>query len=458
MPKVKKEKVGKASRHNPLAEQIIEEEGSQGLRKTPRVKQRKGAAADGEEAEEPLPPGVTRKVLEVAQAQKAEDDRDAPRNGGGSSCGGGGRVLADRDLDDLEGDDPVGEAASGGEDEEVCDIEVDEEGYIVTEGASEEDERALALFLPPGGATAAQKAGPTLADVILQKIHEHDARQAGADAKDAAAAGEGGEAAGLSPKVLEVYGEIGKWLKHYKSGKMPKAFKVIPSLVNWEEVLALTNPLNWSPAAMYEAVNIFASNLNPRMAQRFYNLVLLPAVRQNIAQYQKLNFHYYRAMRKALFKPAAFFKGVALPLATESCTLREATILSSVLAKASIPVMHVAAALVRLCMMTPWYGTTSVLIATLVNKKYALPVRVIESLVAHFAAFGREDAALPVVFHRALLLFVQRYKFDLGADQKRRLRELLRVHFHESIGPEVRRELQAVKPGEEPAETAMEVG
>merc|ERR1712217_80564 len=116
---------------------------------------------------------------------------------------------------------------------------------------------------------------------------------------------------------------------------------------NWEEVLSLTNPLGWSAAAMYEAVAIFASNLNPKMAQRFYNLVLLPAVRQNIAEYKKLNFHYYRALRKALFKPAAFFKGILLPLAMESCTLREALILSSVLSKASIPVMHAAASIVR---------------------------------------------------------------------------------------------------------------
>merc|ERR1712217_356432 len=230
---------------------------------------------------------------------------------------------------------------------------------------------------------------------------------------------------------------------------------------NWEEVLSLTNPLGWSAAAMYEAVAIFASNLNPKMAQRFYNLVLLPAVRQNISQYKKLNFHYYRSLRKALFKPAAFFKGIVLPLAAESCTLREAMILASVLTKASIPPMHGGAALVRLCAMTPWYGTTSILIATLVNKKYALPLRVVEVLVMHFSAFGNDSRTLPVVWHRALLLFIQRYKCDLGDDQRRRLKELLRVHFHEAISHEVRRELNAPKPGEGPAPSdsasAMEV-
>lgn len=45
------------------------------------------------------------------------------------------------------------------------------------------------------------------------------------------------------------------------------------------------------------------------MAQRFYNLVLLPRVRDDIAEYKRLNFHLYMALKKALFKPAAWFKG-----------------------------------------------------------------------------------------------------------------------------------------------------
>jgi Bystin len=31
---------------------------------------------------------------------------------------------------------------------------------------------------------------------------------------------------------------IGKMLSHYTAGKLPKAFKIIPSLSNWEEVSA----------------------------------------------------------------------------------------------------------------------------------------------------------------------------------------------------------------------------
>jgi essential nuclear protein 1 len=386
------------------------------------MKRRGQANADDDETEV-LPSDVTRKVLEVAQAQKTEDDRI--RQG----------TL---DIDDLQDDNDGIE-----DDEDICDVEVDEDGFIVTQGASEEEERALALFMP--GAASGQKAGTSLADMILNKIHEHENRSLNQPSN-----GPDEGVSIMSPKVIEVYGEIGKWMKHYKSGKIPKAFKVIPSLANWEEVLALTSPLTWSPAAMYEAVNIFASNLNPRMAQRFYNLLLLPAIRDNIAQYKKLNFHYYRSLRKALFKPAAFFKGIVIPLAQENCTLREAMILGSVMSKASIPPMHGGAVLVRLCAMTPWFGTTSILIATLVNKKYALPLQVVETLVMHFCAFGHDNRMLPVVWHRALLIFVQRYKYDLSDDQRRRLKELLSVHWHEAISSEVRRELNAPKPGQGP--------
>lgn len=59
---------------------------------------------------------------------------------------------------------------------------------------------------------------------------------------------------------------------------------------------------------------IFASILAQHMAQRFYNLVLLPRIRDDLSEYRKLNAHLYNAMRKALFKPAAFMKGVILPL------------------------------------------------------------------------------------------------------------------------------------------------
>jgi len=40
--------------------------------------------------------------------------------------------------------------------------------------------------------------------------------------------------------------------RRYSVGKIPKAFKIIPNLKNWEDVLYMTDPDSWSPHAMYQ--------------------------------------------------------------------------------------------------------------------------------------------------------------------------------------------------------------
>ena len=72
-----------------------------------------------------------------------------------------------------------------------------------------------------------------------------------------------------------------------------------------------TSNLAITPAT---GTKIFASNMNAAMAQRFYGLVLLPRVRADIQEAKRLNYHLYQALRKAIYKPAAFFKGIILPL------------------------------------------------------------------------------------------------------------------------------------------------
>ena len=40
----------------------------------------------------------------------------------------------------------------------------------------------------------------------------------------------------LDPRVVEVYRGVGQLLRRYTVGRLPKAFKIIPNLRNWEEV------------------------------------------------------------------------------------------------------------------------------------------------------------------------------------------------------------------------------
>jgi essential nuclear protein 1 len=46
-----------------------------------------------------------------------------------------------------------------------------------------------------------------------------------------------------------------------------------------------------------------------------------------------------------------------------------------------------------------------------------------------------------VLWHQALLTFVQRYKSDISSEQKEALLELIKKHTHHEITAEVRREL-----------------
>eukprot|EP00536_Pseudo-nitzschia_multiseries_P007619 jgi/Psemu1/319167/estExt_fgenesh1_pm.C_1810009 len=311
-----------------------------------------------------------------------------------------------------------------------------DQGYVnVKDGAlglSAEDE-AIVASMNSGGGTEERK---TLADLIMEKIAQKEREDQGIMEED--------QEEGLPPlpdKVVEVYTDIGKILSRYTSGKLPKAFKVIPSLSNWEQVLYLTRPDRWTPHAMYAATRIFASNLSPKLAQRFYYLVLLDAVRADVYENKKLNYHYYISLKKAVYKPAAFFKGILLPLCKEECTLREAAIVASVLQRVSIPVHHSAVAIHKLAQMKEYNGAASIFIRTLLNKKYALPVPVIGSLVRHFASFINDDRELPVLWHQALLTFCQRYKNEIQDQARESLRLVMKAHFHHKITPEIRREL-----------------
>ena len=71
---------------------------------------------------------------------------------------------------------------------------------------------------------------------------------------------------------------------------------------------------NFKNLTLEKATRVFASNMSEGLVQRFYNIYLLPRLRDDIEFYKKLNFHMMQCLKKALYKPAAFFKGILLPL------------------------------------------------------------------------------------------------------------------------------------------------
>lgn len=468
-----------ASRHHTTLEQDISTEGGRLRTKsiTGKRKSRSDEKVDGD-GDGYIDAQSSRKILAIAQDLAEEDARER-------------KVVAKAistnsafDFDSRQEDENTenGGAHFDNEDEWIPE---DEEQV---EDVDPEDMAIYSKFLPQGtefadfapslanlstggyrnedlpeddGAEGGQTT-TNLADLILQRIAEKEAMQEAAGSGQAQQFMGGGapeDAVEIPLKVVKTFTQIAQILSRYKSGPLPKPFKVLPSLPQWVDLLDITAPETWTPNAVYAATKIFISS-QPETAQHFLQVVLLDRVRADIQETRKLNVHLFDALKKALYKPAAFFKGFLFPLVSDGATLREANIISGVLARVSVPVLHSAAALLRLCEIAAEQssvnsesaGAANIFIRVLLEKKYALPYKAVDALVFHFLRFrgSKEEQALasdekklPVLWHQSLLIFVQRYKNDITEDQREALLDLILVRGHREIGPEVRRELLA---------------
>ncbi|KAI0069189.1 cell adhesion protein byn-1 [Artomyces pyxidatus] len=454
MPRAQKP-TGK-SRHDPLHVEIGEDEvlAKYGDVSKPgkRKKARHSQAGPEEDGETILDPRTSKRIFELARVQ--QDELDGPDED---------EVIEDeftrprtRDLEEADDDEPDEEFQG------FLDVDEDEHELQIDSG----DIKALDSLLPPNAGER-----KTLADLIFAKLDGagsqtaviHSSGEPLGDAPD--------PAEGLDPKVVEVYTKVGLLLHSYRSGPLPKPFKIIPSLPAWARILALTKPENWSPQACHAATRIFISNMKPPQARVFLEGVVLDLVREDIANAaqkkdnRKLNVHYYESLKRSLYKPAAFFKGIIFPLLDNGCTLKEAAIVASVLVKVKVPLLHSSAALIRLASME-YAGPNSLFIRVLLDKKHALPYKVIDAIVFHFIRLSNtyktkdrnSKETLPVLWHQSLLVFCQRYAEHLTPDQKDALLDVVRVHPHPQISPEVRRELvNSVMRGERAAQDAMDI-
>lgn len=460
-----------ARRHNPLTEEYVPSHPF----KQKSAKRKKLSKEDRDE-EHFVESKASRKILKIGQELADEDQEEA-----------NARRNAQRPLvnpafafDSRFGEDEVEEDELGEYDDDEAwgdEVEIVEEVEI-----DPNDLDTFNRFVPtndnpivwPGAEAETSGPGTNLADLILQKIAAHEAGQTAQP--EIHGPGAPDDAVEIPAKVVEVYSKIGLILSRHKSGKLPKPFKILPTISAWETLLTLTRPDSWTPNAVYAATRLFISS-TPATAQQFLTSILLPAVQDDIRDTHKLNVHLYAALKKALYKPSAFFKGIVFPmLGSGTCTQREAHIVASVVARVSVPVLHSAAALHRLCEMAAEQmssdpeaaGPVNIFIRVLLEKKYALPYKVVDALVFHFLRFRavhapipRNNSAvdamtvdsesgaggivgagkLPVIWHQCLLAFAQRYRNDITEDQREALMDLLLVRGHKAIGPEVRREL-----------------
>ncbi|RMD42998.1 hypothetical protein DV735_g2081, partial [Chaetothyriales sp. CBS 134920] len=486
-------KIAVQRRHNALEDDIVA--GSGRLRTKSITGKRKSRSEDDSSLNQYIDARSSRKILAIAQSL-AEEDAASDRAKAKAVQSNAAFDFASRFENEADEESGGREWLNGQDDEDNW---LPEETVTLDDDVDPADMATFAKFLQQGeeladfapslsklttgqavddreafgaggaGDRSGEDGGETtnLADLILQRIAEKEAREAaegGGDPDfDAFEPPEG--AVEIPVKVMETFTKVGQLLSRYKSGPVPKPFKVLPTLPQWPELLEISQPQNWSPQAVYRATKIFIS-APQATGQHFCSTVLLDAVRADIQENRKLNHHLYEALMAAFYRPAAFFKGFLFPLVQSSCTLREAQIVSSVLTKHKIPVLHSAAAILRLCEIcaeqtssinSEAAGAANILIRALLAKKYALPYKVVDALVFHFLRFrstkekregdeqalAANEAKLPVLWHQTFLIFAQTYRNEITEDQREMLLDLLLARGHKDIGPQVRRELLA---------------
>lgn len=458
-------------RHNPLLKDISSQGGnlrtvprsSSSLQKKKSSKKQRHNDEDDEEnggGEGFLDASSSRKILQLAKEQQDELEQEDEIQNKPSFA----QSFKNQQIDSEE-EEEEDEYSDFEEEEEVEEIVYDEEDAEVDPKDAELFNKYFQSNGENNNNDDDNSFQPTinLADKILAKIQEKESQQQQQQQSSPDNSNE--DAVLLPPKVILAYEKIGQILSTYTHGKLPKLFKILPSLKNWQDVLYVTNPNSWTPHATYEATKLFVSNLSSNEATVFIETILLPRFRDSIenSDDHSLNYHIYRALKKSLYKPGAFFKGFLLPLVDGYCSVREATIAASVLTKVSVPVLHSSVALTQL-LTRDFNPATTVFIRVLIEKKYALPYQTLDELVFYFMRFrnatinqdenmenmdiDQEKTAkvnngpqLPVVWHKAFLSFATRYKNDLTDDQKDFLLETVRQRFHPLIGPEIRREL-----------------
>lgn len=369
-------------RHNPLLKDISSQGGN--LRTVPRSssssssqkkksskKQRHNDEDDEENGggEGFLDASSSRKILQLAKEQQDELEQEDEIQNKPSFA----QSFKNQQIDSEE-EEEEDEYSDFEEEEEVEEIVYDEEDAEVDPKDAELFNKYFQSNGEANNNDDDNSFQPTinLADKILAKIQEKESQQQQQQQSSPDNSNE--DAVLLPPKVILAYEKIGQILSTYTHGKLPKLFKILPSLKNWQDVLYVTNPNSWTPHATYEATKLFVSNLSSNEATVFIETILLPRFRDSIenSDDHSLNYHIYRALKKSLYKPGAFFKGFLLPLVDGYCSVREATIAASVLTKVSVPVLHSSVALTQL-LTRDFNPATTVFIRVLIEKKYALP-------------------------------------------------------------------------------------
>jgi essential nuclear protein 1 len=200
MPKAPGGDARQMRRHNPLSEDYAPSNPHK--QKAPKKKSRSNPGDEDGEQQAYIDSKASRKIIALGQDLTAEEDAELealrPKNGAKSAFEFERSLRDEEDSDDEAGIPEDDEAWGDEEDEEVEEVEVDPEDLAMFNKFNPEFDPATLL-----GAQAEEGDSTNLADLILEKIAQHESSQGPGHIIRGGGAPE--DAIELPAKVVEVY-------------------------------------------------------------------------------------------------------------------------------------------------------------------------------------------------------------------------------------------------------------
>ncbi|KAI8366524.1 Bystin [Blakeslea trispora] len=226
-------------------------------------------------------------------------------------------------------------------------------------------------------------------------------------------------------KVIQTYK---KQVRFFSSQALPKVLQIIPSLANWEAILFLTCPSNWSSDAVLKMTRLFLHHVKANQTKQYFQYILVHAVQSNLRLHQSIYLDsalHQSLMLSITSHPGLFLKGYVFTQA-EHLSLTEANLLCQIITP--LPVLYTSMALLEWASY-PLTLPICLLIDKLIDQQSPLPCRVIHSLV--YGYFGHHlITSRPYVWYQSFLSFISTYQQDLIPDQIKELKHTIQSVAH----------------------------
>lgn len=243
--------------------------------------------------------------------------------------------------------------------------------------------------------------------------------------------------------IKEMYIELGKLLKVYKSGKLPKVLNVLAGTdtKDWLGLLELSNPNEWSHNAFKQITKLFSQTISGEKIGEYYQHIVIDYVLNALDKSKKLPANVWEGLIYAAKRSRHFCIYFLKPLIDNNeCDSKEMSVIATVINRVKIPSEIASYFLQLICENQHISPLRTIVVAKFISKGKALSINAIRAMFQYFMQWTGIKVEQPLMWHEALLGFVKKYGQDLTMEMRQEMYEmLLPIHSRNGISDEIKR-------------------